>query len=52
MDPNEASEMVTGLVETTGNLIIEYGLSVIGAIVSKIDTTALRSTGSEQVTAS
>ena len=33
MDPNEASEMVTGLVETTGNLIIEYGLSVIGAIV-------------------
>ena len=33
MDPNEASEMVTGLVETAGNLIIEYGLSVIGAIV-------------------
>ena len=33
MDPNEASEMATGLVETAGNLIIEYGLSVIGAIV-------------------
>lgn len=33
MDPNEASEMVSGLVETAGSLIIEYGLSVIGAIV-------------------
>ncbi len=33
MDPNEASEMVTGLFETAGNLLIEYGLSVIGAIV-------------------
>ena len=33
MDPNEASEMVTGLFETAGNLLVEYGLSVIGAIV-------------------
>ena len=33
MDPNEASEMVTGLFETAGNLLIEYGLSAIGAIV-------------------
>ncbi len=33
MDPNEASDMITGLAETAGGLIIEYGLSVVGAIV-------------------
>ena len=33
MDPNEVSEGLTAAVETAGGLIIEYGMSVIGAIV-------------------
>ena len=32
MDPNEVSEGLTAAVETAGGLVIEYGMSVIGAI--------------------
>ena len=33
MDPNEVSEGLTAAVETASGLVIEYGMSVIGAIV-------------------
>ena len=33
MDPNEASDLVTTVMESAGGLIVEYGMSVIGAIV-------------------
>lgn len=33
MDPSEASETVKGIMESAGSMIVEYGMSVIGAIV-------------------
>jgi len=33
MDPNEASDLVKTIMESAGGLIVEYGMSVIGAIV-------------------